>query len=140
MKPFYLLSFLLFFAISCGESDRSADKPSENDLDAARNFIRAGLNSDYDQARTYMLKDSINLEDLNTFVRQNQNLSAQEKQLYREASILIHDRRVENDSTSIIVFSNSYKNRKDSLKVVRHDGEWLVDFKFIFPHRTDSLP
>lgn len=140
MKPLSLLSFLLFFALSCGQNDQTDKQSSENDIDAARNFIRAALNSDYDLARNYMLQDSLNNEDLNTVVRQNQHLSAEEKKLYREASILIHGRRSENDSTSIIVYSNSYKNRKDSLKIVRVNGDWLVDFKYIFPHKTDSLP
>lgn len=139
MKHGIPLSFLLFFALACGQNDQSASG-SENDIDAARNFIRAALNSDFDKARTYMLQDSLNNEDLSTVVRHNQQVSPQERQLYREASIIIHGHRAENDSTSIIVYSNSYRQRKDSLKIVRVDGQWLVDLKYIFPHKTDSLP
>ena len=63
----------------------------------------------------------------------------EEKEKHQEASIRIHQNRKLNDSTSIIYYSNSYKNIQDSLKVIKANGEWLVDFKYIF-HKTDSLP
>ena len=31
------------------------------------------------------------------------------------------------------------KTKQDSLKVIKTNGKWLVDFKYIF-HKTDSLP
>jgi len=45
---------------------------------------------------------------------------------------------LQNDSTTITVFSNSYKNDKDTLKIVKQDGQWLVDLKYLFEHDLDT--
>lgn len=140
MKQTLLISFLLFFVLACSNNDKNAKDVAENDLDAARNFIQAALNGDYDLAKKYMLQDSVNLEDLNTAMRLSERSSPDEKRKYRESSIRIHNHRVINDSTSIISFSNSYKQRIDSLLLVNDGGRWVVDFKFIFQHQKDSLP
>jgi hypothetical protein len=85
-----------------------------------------------------MVNDSLNREDLNAIQRLNERLSKEEKEKYQEASIRIHQDRKLNDSTRIIYYSNSFKNKQDSLKVIKTNNEWLVDFKFMF-HKTDSL-
>ncbi len=139
MKQYLSLSFLLFFAWACKNDDK-LDKQAENDIDAARSFIQCALNGDFEKAKNYMLQDSLNLEDLQTAIRLNQRLTPDEKKKYREASIRIHERRALNDSASIISYSNSYRQRKDSLLLVKVDDRWLVDFKYIFHHKTDSLP
>ena len=133
----FVVLLVLTVLTACKDNKGAA---SENDIDAARNFIQAALNGDFDKARTYMVNDSANINDLYQVQRLGERLSPDEKQKYREASIHIHETREVNDSTSIIVYSNSYKNRQDSLKVVRLNNEWLVDFKYIFRHATDSLP
>lgn len=139
MKKICIASFLLFFAFSCKDKDQQSAATS-NDIDAARSFIQAALNSDFDKAREFMLQDSLNLQDLEQTARLNRQMSNEEKMNYKEASIRIHSHRVIDDSTSVIVYSNSYKNRQDSLRLVKEKGTWLVDFKFIFKHKTDSLP
>lgn len=139
MKKIIIASFLLFFALSCNNGN-DKDAAASKDIDAARNFIQAALNSDFDKARQYMLKDSLNLQDLEQTARLNTQMSADEKRNYREATLRIHNIHSINDSTSVITYSNSYKNRQDSLKIVKRNGEWLVDFKFIFNHKIDSLP
>jgi len=44
-----------------------------------------------------------------------------------------------NDSTTIIHYSNSYKNKPDSLKIIRINGQWFVDLNFTFQPK-DSIP
>jgi hypothetical protein len=44
-----------------------------------------------------------------------------------------------NDSTTVVIFSNSYKNDHDTLKVLKKNNQWLVDFKYLFEHDNDSL-
>jgi len=139
MKQTISLSLLLLFVMACGNNDRK-NAAAENDIDAARSFIRAALDGDYNKAQIFMLQDSTNLEDLNTAIRLNERLTPEEKQKYRESTIRIFQTRALNDSSSIITYSNSYRNRKDSLLVIKADGKWLVDFKYIFQHKTDSLP
>lgn len=133
-------SLLIFVLFACNSEDRqSSSTVSDSDIDAARNFIQAALVGDFDKAKTYMVNDSLSLQDLNAIVRLNERLTKEEKEKYQTASIRIHNDKKLNDSTSIIHYSNSYKNKVDSLKVVKHNGVWLVDFKYIF-HKTDSLP
>lgn len=135
----YFLIFLLALT-ACNDSDRgTASSTSDSDVDAARNFIQAALVGDFDRAKTFMINDSLNMENLNTIQRLNERQTKEEKEKYQVASIRIHNDRKLNDSTSIISYSNSYKNQQDSLKVVKTNGKWLVDFKYIF-HKTDSLP
>jgi len=106
---------------------------AENDLDAARGFVQAALKGKYDRAADFMLHDSLNDERLDAVSRME--LSSDEKQGLWDASINIHSRKLINDSTSIIVYSNSFhKENKDTLKVVKKEGKWLVDFKYLFDH------
>jgi hypothetical protein len=132
--------FLLFFA--CNSSDETSTPASENDVDAARNFIDAALKGHYDEARKLVVQDSINNAWVDLFKRAYQErMSMADKAGYRNASINIHNVQSVNDSTTIVKYSNSYKKQNDSLKVVRRNGEWLVDLgdSFLSP-TTDTLP
>ena len=138
-KIFYCSSLLLVSLIACNSDDReSSSTSSDSAVDAARNFIQAALVGDFERATKFMVNDSLNHEDLNAIQRLNERLSKEEKDKYQEASIRIHQDRKLNDSTRIIYYSNSFRNKQDSLKVIKTNNEWLVDFKFMF-HKTDSL-
>jgi hypothetical protein len=118
---------------SCNNQDSvSKAPPSENDLDAARNFIRASLDRDWERAKVYMLRDSSNLERLDRIESFYGNEDKLERRNYRDAQITTYDSRKVNDSVTIVPYSNTYKNKRDSVKVVRINGEWLVDLKFSF--------
>ena len=130
-------SFLLFCLAACTNNTEEAPK-SENDVDAVRNFIQSSLYGDYEKAKKYMIHDSINLGLMNTY-EERVVLSSDEKRGFASASINIHDVNRPNDSTTIVIYSNSYKNNWDTLKVIRQNGEWLVDFKYLFNHSMDTL-
>jgi hypothetical protein len=134
-KIYYLSSFLLCCFFACN-SNKEAPK-AENDVDAIRNFIQFALYGDYDKAKTYMLPDSINKEQMNAIERVN--LSPEEKNGLATASINIHNVNRVNDSTTIVIYSNSFKNNWDTLKAIKQKGEWLVDFKYLFNHDQDTL-
>ncbi|HLG40516.1 MAG TPA: hypothetical protein VI461_12640 [Chitinophagaceae bacterium] len=134
-KMFYIFSFLLFCCISCNNNEETPK--SENDVDAVRNFIQSSLYGDYEKAKKYMLNDSTNTEHMNAVERVS--LSGDEKRGLAGASINIHDVQRVNDSTTVVIYSNSYKNNWDTLKVVKQSGEWLVDFKYLFNHDMDTL-
>lgn len=135
MKKLFSLCLLIFLA-ACSNNNTNSNEnsgTSENDVDAARNFIRSALDGDYSKARTFMLQDSLNNQLIETYeANYQQKMSKDDKRGYREASIRVPDVRKINDSTSIVIYSNSYKNRTDSLKVVRINGQWMVDFKYSF--------
>lgn len=134
MKNFYFyVLFLLFLIPSCLPDNKEKETTSDSDIDAARNFIQAALKGNFDDAKVFMLNDTENVEQLDAAARIQR--TPDEKQGLWGASINIHERKLLNDSTSIIVYSNSYyKNNRDTLKVVRHNGNWLVDFKYLFKH------
>jgi hypothetical protein len=132
--------FIMLIVVACNNDDRqTTSTTADSDVDAARSFIQAALVGDFDRAKTFMVNDSLSLETLNTIQRWNERQSKEEKEKYQVATPRIHDTRKVNDSTSIISYSNSYKNKVDSLKVIKTSGKWLVDFKFIL-NKPDSLP
>ncbi|HEY0731074.1 MAG TPA: hypothetical protein VGD33_01545 [Chitinophagaceae bacterium] len=138
MRSILYYSFLsIFILFSCSEESPAT---SENDVDAARNFIRSALDGNYDKAESYMVQDSLNLQFLETFERNYKDrMSPDDKRSYREASINIHAVKELNDSVSIVNYSNSFKKQNDSLKVVKQNDQWLVDFKYSFQPRDTTL-
>jgi hypothetical protein len=132
----FIFLFLLFLSVACNNEDRQAASKSENDVDAARNFIQAALNGEYQKARDYMLKDSNNEQRMNVIERFN--LSPEEKRGLLEATINIHNVKPVNDSTTIVIYSNSFKNDWDTLKVLKIKDQWLVDFKYLYEHDMDT--
>jgi hypothetical protein len=133
MKSKIVLFFFAVLAFTACTNDEKVMATSESEVDAARNFIRASLDNNFEEAKNYILTDSTNTEYLEAARRNRAHLSKEDNQKYREASIQIYDTKKVADSASIVIYSNSYKNQKDSLKVVQQNGQWLVDFKYSFP-------
>lgn len=139
MKRNYLFLLFLFFSFSaCKSKDKETSK-SENNIDAARNFIRAALDGKFEEARTYLLVDSINTNWMDIAERSYQKSDQSIKDGYRASSINIHNVSKPNDSTTVLIYSNSFKNDHDTLKVLRINGQWLVDLKYLFEHDADTL-
>jgi hypothetical protein len=137
-KNYLLFLFLFFIAAGCSNNSGKEKKP-ENDIDAARDFIRAALDGKFDQAKTYMLQDSSNIQYLDAVERNYQKLSDSTKNGYHESSINIHLVNPVNDSTTVIIYSNSYMKDRDTLRVFKINQQWLVDLKYIFEHDRDTL-
>ena len=132
-----LFLLLLFFAAAC--NNKKEDKKPENDIDAARDFIQAALYGKFDQAKTYLLQDSANLQYLDAVERNYQKMDAETKSNYHDASINIHNVNPVNDSTTIIVYSNSFKKIQDTLRILKVNQQWLVDLKYLFQHDRDTI-
>ena len=132
MKKILLISTVIITILASCKGGPDADV-AESDIESATGFVQAALKGKYDRAADFMLHDSLNDERLDAVSRMK--LSSEEKQGLWDASINIHSRKLINDSTSIIIYSNSFhKDNKDTLKVVKTDGKWLVDFKYLFDH------
>lgn len=135
-----LLFSFLFLQFFCACNNDAQPASSEDDIGTARNFIRSALDGDYDKARGYMIQDSVNLQYLDAFEHNYKDrMTREDKMGYRESSITIHNVNAINDSVTVVQYSNSFKNKNDSLKVVRNNNAWLVDLKYSFA-QTDSLP
>lgn len=135
------IPLLLVITIACNETDRQLTESTEDDINTATTFLRAALDEDYAKARTLIVNDSLNHQDLDVYQRgYRETTTPEDRQQYRGASIIIHESRKIDSVTSIVRYSNTYKKAIDSLKVVKIDGKWLVDLKFVFRQKTDSLP
>jgi hypothetical protein len=131
--------FLPFFYSCNNNSTEQKATISENDVDAARNFIRSALDGDYSKARSFMLQDSSNTQLLDAFENIYQHrMNRDDKRGYREATINMKEVRPINDSITIVNYSNSYKKKIDSLKIVKLNGQWLVDFKYSFQGKDST--
>lgn len=138
MRSILLTGFLFLHFFSACSNEETVT--SENDVDAARNFIQSALEGDYNKAQTYIIADSTNIQYLDAFERNFKNrMSPEDKKGYRNASINIHNVRAVNDSTTVVNYSNSYMKKNDSLKVTKLNGQWLIDLKYSFASK-DSLP
>ena len=121
---------------SCGLEDESSKTSGENDVDAARMFIRSALDGRWKDAKRMIVQDQVNIEDLETAERMAARFDAQTQRNYRESQITIHDTRKLGDSISIVTYSNTFKKQRDSVKVVRVGEQWLVDLKYSFPNNN----
>ena len=137
MKKILSASFLLFILAACNNNDRPSGK-SENDVVAASNFIRSALDGNFSQARQYMLQDTANLQFLDVAQRNYERAPAETIKSYKESSINIYEVKTINDSTTVVVYFNSFKNDHDTLKVLKVNDQWLVDLKYLYQHDMDS--
>ncbi len=130
--------WLVYFLCACTNDDRKEPGKSENDIDAARNFIRAALDGKFDEAKNYMLPDSANLNYMDVAERNYQKADADTKNGYHGASINIHLVNPVNDSVSVVIYSNSFKNDHDTLRILKLKDQWLVDLKYLYEHDMDT--
>lgn len=127
-KIIYAALFFTAF-ISC---NNTAKTNPVTDTDVATAFIRAVLDNDFKTAEKYLLKDETNLQYFESFQHQYKLKTSNELEKYKSADIIINSLEPLSDTT-IINYSNSYeKNSKTKIKLVRSNGQWLVDLKFTF--------
>jgi hypothetical protein len=138
-KLFLLASCLVFSCISCNNDDKKPSPESGNDINAVTDFIRAALDGKFEEARKLLLSDSLNINYLDVNERSYQKLDPDTRNGYRESSIHIHQVTPVNDSTTIIIFSNSFKNDHDTLKALKVSGQWLIDLKYLYQHDMDTM-
>ena len=136
-----LTSILLLFLSACNDSPKEEEIKPENGMDAASKFIRAALDGDYKKAKTFLVNDSTNQQIIYLYEwSYNNRMTPEDKKAYKNASIrFLKDTHPLNDSVTIIHYSNSYKDKPDSLKVIKANGQWLIDLNFTFQSK-DSIP
>ena len=141
MKSLIQISLLLLlFACNSADNEPEVIKP-ENEMDAAGKFLRAALDGDYKKAKTFLVKDSTNQQMIDIYEwNYNNRMTPEDKKEYKKASIrFLKETHAVNDSVTIVHFSNSYKDKNDSLKVIRANGQWFIDLNFTFQN-NDSIP
>jgi hypothetical protein len=134
-----LLSLVIVLVCACNSNDRKLTESTEDDLNTANTFLKASLRGDYTKARTLMLQDSLNVQGIDVYERVYKNMTPDEKSSYANASIRIHETKKIDSVTTIFHYSNSYRNKVDSIRMVKVNGKWLADLMFRFRQNTDTL-
>lgn len=127
-----ILILLTVFTIVIYACNNSGSVDRSDPLISGRGFIEASLKGDYLKAKKYLLEDSSNIEYFEGLKDFNSKMSGEDRQGYSEANIIIDSSIAKSDSVNIIYYTNTYKNKPTKLKMVKHNKEWLVDFKYTF--------
>jgi len=114
---------------ACGDSHSL--KKAEDAQDAGREFIRASLDGNYEKASFFLYPDSTNKMLFEKWKRDHERLDHEEQKKYRNADILPINIQALNDSVTSYTYANTYKKDTTTIRVVRINGEWLVDLKEI---------
>jgi hypothetical protein len=130
MKRIFLL-FTVVSALAC--NSETGYKKAEDAQEAAREFIRASLDGNYDKASFYLYKDSLGVNEmlLNKWKSDYSKWSQEDKVGHKESNIIVITTEKVNDSALNYVFSNSYKKDTTTIKVVKASGDWVIDLKDI---------
>jgi hypothetical protein len=138
MKTNHLVFLFLLFSFCACSNDKQPAEKTGNDINAASEFIRSALDGKFKIARTYMLPDSSNSHYMDAAERNFEKADDDTKAGYHNSSIHIHEVKPVNDSTTIVIYSNSFKNDHDTLKVIKIQEHWLVDLKYLYEHDMDT--
>ena len=132
---------MFLFLYACNSTEEPEIIKPENGMDAAGKFIRAALDGDYQKAKKFLLNDSTNKQLIDIYEwTYNHKMTPEDKKAYRNASIrFLKETHQLNDSVTIVHYSNSYKDKSDSLKIIKANGQWFVDLNFTF-QKNDSIP
>ncbi len=131
IRKFFLPAVLLLAACNNIHSFKKA----EDAEDAGTEFIRAALDGNYDKAKFYLYEDSTNQILLNMWKKKYDGMPHEERKMYQDADILPITIQKVNDSVTSYTYANSYKRDTTTIRVVRIDGDWLVDLKEILNHK-----
>jgi predicted small secreted protein len=131
MKKIY--SFLLagIFLISSCNTKRVIPN---TDIEVTSAFIKDILENNFKEATQFVLPEDTNEQYLSLFKKYFESKSKEELEQYKNADIVINEINNVNDSVTIVNYSNTYKkDEKNKVKVVKKNGQWLVDLKYTFP-------
>lgn len=123
---FYFLWICMMFSCNTNNANNAI---AENAFDAGREFIDAGLKGDFEKAAVYMKDDTANKQMLLQQQKDYDNFDAVAREEYRQASIIINQDSIVNDTVHIISYANSYDKKSKMLKVIFTNKTWLVDLK-----------
>jgi len=131
MQKFILPAVLALAACGNIHSFKKAEDPQ----DAGREFIRAALDGNYEKASFYLYADTTNQLLLNKWRKDYDGMDHEERKKYQEADILPINIQAVNDSVTSYTYANSYKKDTTTIRIVKLNGEWLVDLKEILSHK-----
>jgi hypothetical protein len=119
----------LFCLVACNNEKKTPN----SDIGVAQAFIKDILENNFKEAETFVLKEETNQQYFDLFKKEFESKSPAELESFKKADIIINEISPVNDSVSIVNYSNSFKRDKSNkVKMVRINGQWLVDLKYTF--------
>ena len=112
--------------ISCSGKDQYYRK-ADDALDAGREYINACLQGDFSKAAFYTLPNDKNKAVLKELEKNYREKDKEGRQQFRTASININEVKELTDSSTLIMFSNSFDKQPHTLYVLKQNNTWLVD-------------
>ena len=133
MNRSFLFNSIMAMAILLFSCNNNRQETPKTDTDVAIAFIRDILDNKPDNAEQYLLKDETNKGYFQSFREQYRRKDKAELDKYKASEIIINEISNVTDSVSIINYSNTYKrDLKNKLKLIRINGQWLIDLKYTF--------
>ena len=132
MTRLFTLSIAMLALAACNGSH--SFKKAEDAEEAGTEFVRAALDGNYEKASFYLYADSTDKVMFAKWKKDYDRMGAEEQQKYKDASIRPIEIKKVNDSVTEYTFSNSYKKDTSTLRIIRVNGEWLVDLEEILYH------
>jgi hypothetical protein len=127
MKKVVIMLFVSVCVTAC--NNNNAKRPATA-VETGTEFIRATLDGNFKAAEPLLLNDQQNAAMFQSYKTYYDRLPAEKKVAYRKASYTINTLSDQNDSTTIINYSNSYMKQPMNIKVLKRDNVWSVDFKY----------
>ena len=113
--------------VGCNSNTQNPD----TDIEVARAFIKNSNENKFEEAEKFVLDDKTNKESFALFKKYFQSRGKDELDKYKNSDIIVNEITPENDSVTIINYSNSNKKEnKTKIKVVKVNGHWLIDLKY----------
>jgi hypothetical protein len=126
-----LLIVTLFFIVlnSCNNTGNFPN----TDIDVARAFIKDILENNFKKAKSLVLDENINNQYFDLAKKEFESKTKEDLKKYKASDIIINELKNLNDTVTIVNYSNSFKRDiRNEVKVVRVNGQWLVDLKHTF--------
>jgi hypothetical protein len=119
----------LLLTIIVASCSHKKDRPTTA-IDTGRDFIRATLDGNFEDAEPLLYNDTLNVQFFDSYKMMYYRLPDDYKQKYKDADYVINKYTDLNDSVSVINYSNTYMKQPQEIKVVNKNGKWQIDFKY----------
>ncbi|MEO5984497.1 MAG: hypothetical protein ABIP80_03270 [Ferruginibacter sp.] len=132
LHKIFIGTLVMLAGFLSGCSDHKKTTTPGTALETGRDFIRASLDGNFEEAIPHILPDSQNLQLFESYKQYYRRLPEDKKQNYRKASYTINSYSDLDDSTTVINYSNTYMNKPMEIKMVKDNKVWKVDFKYTY--------
>ncbi len=123
----FLIASLLFFT-ACNQQDDDENLTAQN---VASEFAIASCQGDFKKALKHLLNTPDNQKNYTDFQQKFNTQPGNTREGYKNSSLQNwKEEAIVKDSIYVYTYINSYTQKSNSLKVVKVDKKWKVDFVY----------